>query len=463
MSVKIAAKPRKRSADPLQEQLRAKKQQWNEECSEFIADLNAFKPTLIAFKRGLNGRGDAKAALPISDIKNPLPEQVSSYLSVVVREFEQLANTFSTLAQEAGNIVQQQAQYSSTRRKPKSAATLSHSLLLVEASNPVSRLWAHLSSIFSADELKHYRLSMLSMFNNLFKNLLDFEDAILSKGVDNIPQVLKLYFLISNNVSALSLSAKKLLNTKPDARKSVKTDKPEIGSQTDKEELEGKDFDDESQKFDKMKSAMLAMVNTGLPLTNVRAFIDIYNKLKQENDSHRRSLMEDRLHEIYEETYTKLKNILETSLDKKLPDSITLEELINIKKKSSVTNDSLTVLGSNYFTRLLKYYRQRYGFKDPSTAARIEIYEHTRECKKIVDALMDLFEEKTINLEEVKNNMSELEEQIVKMGEPMKLLNILHKDKFYEKENKKHKDPYLDPAHRYFTRQVRRDIDKPGW
>ena len=95
---------RGKSADPAQEALRARKDSWNSAASTLIAQL-------IAFKRGLNGRGDNRAGLPPSRIKDPLPSEVGSYL-------DQMASSFNDLVGSAGSIIDEQANYSANRKKP---------------------------------------------------------------------------------------------------------------------------------------------------------------------------------------------------------------------------------------------------------------------------------------------------------------------------------------------------------
>ncbi len=93
------------SKDPLQQRLREHKKRWNTAAKEYIARV-------IAFKKGLNGRGDARRGLPISNIKDPFPPEIASFLS-------QLTSDFQQLAQEASDIIQEQAYYSEHRRKPQ--------------------------------------------------------------------------------------------------------------------------------------------------------------------------------------------------------------------------------------------------------------------------------------------------------------------------------------------------------
>jgi hypothetical protein len=93
---------RKRMVDPDAEALASHKEMWNNHASELIWKL-------IAFKKGLNGRGDADAGIPPSRIKDPLPPEVTSYLG-------QLASEYGSLMQDASSIVHQQDQFSEHHR-----------------------------------------------------------------------------------------------------------------------------------------------------------------------------------------------------------------------------------------------------------------------------------------------------------------------------------------------------------
>lgn len=93
-----------KSSDPVQQALRDHKKRWNMAAKEFIKRL-------IAFKKGVNGRGDPSYGLPTSNIKDPLPGEVATFLNEVSGNFQQLA-------EEALKIQQEQALYSQKRRKP---------------------------------------------------------------------------------------------------------------------------------------------------------------------------------------------------------------------------------------------------------------------------------------------------------------------------------------------------------
>lgn len=98
MSEGIKEAARKRMADPEAEALVSHKEVWNHHASQLIWKL-------IAFKKGLNGRGDAEAGIPPSHIKSPLPSEVSGLLS-------ELAAEYGSLMQDAGGIIHQQDEFS---------------------------------------------------------------------------------------------------------------------------------------------------------------------------------------------------------------------------------------------------------------------------------------------------------------------------------------------------------------
>src|ERR1019366_1207591 len=91
--------------DPKQMMLRQHKREWSDATSALIANI-------IAFKRGLNGRGDAKVGLPPSNIKEPLPGEIGSFLN-------QLTTEFQKIVADAEGIISEQEQYAHKKRQPK--------------------------------------------------------------------------------------------------------------------------------------------------------------------------------------------------------------------------------------------------------------------------------------------------------------------------------------------------------
>ncbi len=181
---------RKRSADPKQETLRGHKDQWNKEVSLLIAQL-------IAFKRGLNGRGEPRVGLPPSSIRDPMPNEVGQYL-------EQMATRFQKIVSEADNIIDEQTDYSKTRRKsrkelqesgqmpqqeivPSTAA--SEALLIKEASWWGSRAWSYFKySPRIWNKHLQLRMRMLWVSSDVSNGLLDLENYLVSSDENAIPR-----------------------------------------------------------------------------------------------------------------------------------------------------------------------------------------------------------------------------------------------------------------------------------
>lgn len=473
---------RSRSQDPRQEALREHKHEWNIACSAFLTQLNAFKPQLIAFKHGLNGRSVPKAGIPISNIKDPLPNEMRSYLGRTSSSFHELVSTFESLVAGAGAIMQEQAQYSNTRRKPvirpnqPRRAEFDSDDLVVEGSTPVSRLWAHISSLLSSDKAKHQRLSMLSMSIKLFRNMVDFEDMVLSKGLDNVPQVLNAYFLVHNNFQALKESSKRLSelvgapvpesatnqgeqSAKPSSNKPKDTPakpaklqgaspKPTENepaklppSPLAPEEIERVLSDPSKMTPVHLKENVARLGKAGLSEKDAREFFLLYHRYNDEKDADKKDLAKDMLYERYTDLIEAL------------------------KASASVSEHEMEKFASNFLTRLLKKYRHQFGLKEPSSAVRMEIYTYVRDTKIIINKIMDLLETRNMDgsdLAKLNVDIVKLDGLFDKIGNSLKLLDILHKDKYYDKNAPIKNRPMFDPISRYYTRQVRRDVDKSG-
>lgn len=197
---KIAKRPRKPSNDPAQEKLRQAKDAWNEKASTVIAGL-------IALKRGLNGRGDPKAGLPPSSIKEPLPPQVGQYLS-------EMSNQFLSVIDEARKIIDGQTYYSTHRRKSKKEGPqMADDGLIAEASWWGSRAWARISLLRKINGInRRLRLNLLDSLVEVEEDLKKFEGRLLDyKDPDSVPSAITaLSSLMTEYVSALKMNLDKL-------------------------------------------------------------------------------------------------------------------------------------------------------------------------------------------------------------------------------------------------------------
>jgi len=171
---------RKRSEDPAQEKLRERKSQWNAEVKTLIAQL-------IAFKRGLNGRGDPRAGLPPSNIKNPFPSEIGQYL-------EEMATRYQKVITEAKQIISEQSDYSQKRRKGKKempfpvAASVENEIEK-QASWWGSRAWTWFTQypILGGKDADRDRIALLHTATALIDYIDETEEDLSKGGDDAIP------------------------------------------------------------------------------------------------------------------------------------------------------------------------------------------------------------------------------------------------------------------------------------
>lgn len=177
---------RKRSADPAQEHLRQQKDIWNQAAKSLITKM-------IAFKRGINGRGDPREGLPPSKIENPLPSEISQYL-------DHMANEYTSLLDGAYSIIEEQNNYSQVRKQHLPAAA--DDGMISEASWAGSRFWASLFGIKGKG--KEHIIQMLNSTNEIHKSLQNLENVLTSSDPNSISTSI-------NEAGALGLSSVKSL------------------------------------------------------------------------------------------------------------------------------------------------------------------------------------------------------------------------------------------------------------
>lgn len=199
---------RKASNDPVQEALRQHKDTWNHEASLLIAQL-------IAFKKGLNGRGESKVGLPPGSIKDPVPPAVGSYL-------DQLADRYNKLISDAHSIIDEQANYSENRAKSSKETggqpiTASFDPELIKNAS----WWSNRAKTFTkvksklknkavdvwywfmaSEELK-VRMKLLKISSDFIEKLENIENYIVSKDSKAIPNSIYEFDRFMNYFNAL--------------------------------------------------------------------------------------------------------------------------------------------------------------------------------------------------------------------------------------------------------------------
>lgn len=169
---------RSKSADPAQEALREAKSQWNANCSQLIGRL-------IAFKRGINGRGEPRAGLPASSIKDPLPLEVVSYLN-------ELSSYYEHVADQADAIITAQQNYAENRQKKQVRAQWEYidQKIVKMADFSLAQMpgaaWTYMrEGIWNRDETFKSRWDMLNIFADS-RMIEKVEDILMSSDEDAI-------------------------------------------------------------------------------------------------------------------------------------------------------------------------------------------------------------------------------------------------------------------------------------
>jgi len=166
------------SSDPKQQALRDLKKQWQKEMRTFIAQN-------IALKRGISGVGDARAGIPPSKIKDPLPDEVPIYIDEMVTRFNNLVDI-------AKQIVSTQEEYSATRRKGRKEmegiASVDDGLQKV-ASNKLTRLWARWTQMpwGNGHQETRAKLSLMSSLAELKDQINDIEFVLAGTDKQSVP------------------------------------------------------------------------------------------------------------------------------------------------------------------------------------------------------------------------------------------------------------------------------------
>jgi hypothetical protein len=425
---------KKKSADPAQQNIRDAKSKWNDACSATIARL-------IAFKRGLNGRGDAKFSLPASNIKDPLPPQLGSFL-------QQLSSEFNTLVLSAANIVGIQNQYSKTRRK-KQEKRLAYFKYELEknASSKLSRFWTHFKGLFSFKEYKAFRLSMLSSSAKLNKDLFKLEDNALARNIKKTPEVIKAYVTVGSDIEVIKdiyYRIQTLMDEKKESDANLKKQielKP--GSELESA-IENKPA--VSSNVNQMRQHLLEISNdlSNARHSDVLSPMEIGSITELINDA---MLSEDKSEENFallvsnaEVGYLELIELVKKRINEKTGKDLPFNKLTELCQAYEEMEKVKTA--GNFFTRWIKRNLHKATSSQIASALRLDISNLTKDARKIADELMDSLE-KDLIMESIKIKIEELEKIYKNLNVSVSALNTIYMDKEYNKNtltDKKHKD-----------------------
>lgn len=440
---KQALKPRKKSPDPLQQQLRDRKSNFNIACSEFISRV-------IAFKRGLNGRGDPNYGLPPSDIKNPLPGEIGGFLN-------QLASDFAKISSEANIIVSEQQNYSQKRNKkkqnpaegaePPKVAIVSSYTLEKYGSNFITRFLANIKSFFSKNDDKVYRMALLKASSELKDLFEDFQNDTLSLKIDSVPESKNSYQVIKYNLEAVNKIMDQIDNF---AAKNISDDQ-KINS-----ELHGHGNPDE--------------------MDNIRKELEFFGKLSIEQNvlSHLENLItkykvidnpttKDLLKLRIIDTYDRLLKGVNEYINKKYQYNSSFDSAEKaykfIQKKIEKNAANINKLSHNFITRFLKEKLIKTIKSNKTSATRLEISSNIDKCINILDTIMNSLE-KDFNIELLKENFKIISDLMLEINTSLDILTTFYKEYFYSKPKLKNRQDKSQRIENIFERQVRKELMK---
>jgi hypothetical protein len=480
--------PKVKSKDNSQQKVRDDKQNWNH-------SYKLFSQKLKAFKDGLNGRGNAKAGLPPSNIKEPMPGEIGSFLS-------QLAGEFQTIVSGAEGIIAEQAQYARTRRrrKPKApgqptvapttapsaqeAPTAPGQDNVVEtlsrlgeyeieieklASGRLSRFWQYLTSIFSTKEFEKQRIGLLSRSADLYYSLLDFENDILSSSISNIPKTIAQYkkFKYNFNIFVGVFRGVEAMIERKAAKNGVEN--PTKKDQSPKEEPE-----DQSEQqpegggepapqvmpddLQKIKVDMHSLFNASLAKKQVIDLNNMFREYASESDPHTKTIIGERIKEYHKSLAQQLSNEVQKRYG---PANIRgMQDIIDIVKKNrkapapdfskmnkteEYISDYMIKTSHNKLTRYLKKKLIKALPFNKTAPIRLELIDTLDDMKITIKQIMDNLE-KDLSIEELKKFIEKLEEDRDRLKRPLHILNTVYMKKFFEQRQKHQKKQKGKPA-----------------
>jgi hypothetical protein len=455
------------SKDQNQLKLRQHKRRWSDGTSAFISKL-------IAFKRGLNGRGDAKAALPPSSIKEPLPAEIGAFLDGMAGEFQRLVA-------DADAIISEQENYSRTRRKgrppgqkqpaqqqqqkpeqpnDKIVDTLSRvandEQLVSEASNRLTRLWQYTKGLFQSGNHNKLRLSMLSIAADLRRQLIDLENKVLVLNIPSIRNAIEAYQITEYKTSDLRKMLSYLVKLQGDAKQNIKNQTPAANP------VPGKLSNPKNMTIEEIERAVHLL--STLVIGNKNQLMDIVSKIQQYKEENDKEFKKTILIAIRMDYQTFLQSIF-NDVQKKYGPITDINAIIPTIESNFGKTASVEKVSSNRLTRFLKRQLVKTLGYNKTSGIRLNVVEIIADTKVVLDHLMNSLED-GIDLGEIAKQIQEIDKNLLKMKEPMSILATMYESDFLKSKrtNRKKKGPQdmeNDQFMDFLTRRkIRRDISK---
>ena len=458
--------PKVKSKDPNQQKLRDKKQHWN-------GSYRQFSQKLKAFKDGINGRGNAKLGLPPSNIKNPLPAEIGSFLNQLASEFQQIVG-------EAEGIITEQEQYARTRRhkKLKTApqavqppaqeqptqetnplAILGSRKLFLKEAGKLGRLWQYITSVFSSKKFNKQRVGLLRQAADLYYSLLDFENEILSFGINNIPNIVSTHKKVKYNLATFAGTFEgviEMIAKSGEAKVEPKVapkEKPTQEQEREEEPTE-EEIEIEPSTFAQIEHDKHLMFNNNLAKDAIIELNKLMMEYKKEPDPQTKSMWLDRVVDYHNQ----LVRSLISEAKKKYGQNLnikSIQDIVNIIKQNTkkttaeLVSDHIIKTSHNKFTRYLKRKLVELAPASKTATVRLELLDIVEEMKNLVKKMMDILQKVSIegstSLEEVKTHLDAIEEDMLRIKRPLHILNVFFMKGFFAKNEKKKKQKGKKP------------------
>jgi len=463
--------PKVRSKDNAQQRLRDRKRQWNSTYKDFSQKLKAFKD-------GMNGRGNAKVGLPPSNIKEPMPHEIGSYLS-------ELAGEFQTIVGDAQTIIAEQAQYAKTRRRrrPKapgqpgpqqpSAApeaapapaeappAVAENLarlgaieydLKKEASNKLTRFWQYITAIFSSKQYNRQRVGLLSQAADLYYSLMDLENKILSMNMSDIPRTVGVFKDVKYNLNSFVGTFQGVQKMMEEKAEEAGVKKPNEVEKGEKKPLVPSVQEEQVQfpvepsspvgmppDLAKIKNDVHLLFNASLGKQQVQDLFEMLREYEDEDDKSMRSMWADRIKSNFEELVKHLTNEVQKRYGPAAASVRSVQDIVNLvrqNKKAEYISDYMEKTAHNRLTRALKRRLVKMRTSNKTAPVRLQIDEIIDSMKTTVKNIMNVLE-RDLSMEELIKHIESLEEDKSKLERPIHVLNIFYMKDFFAKDKKK--------------------------
>ena len=421
---------RKPSTDSNQERLRQNKANWNKEVSSFVNDL-------IHFKKMMNG-WPSKFFKERSRITEPVPADPATIIGSLAGDFQDLVN-------KGNSVIQEQLNYSKTRRqrqpkqmnlpfsepgKPPSpeapkpeAPDLSKQLqlnlsasnhasdyyLISEASNPLTRFFTRLLNLSIGNSegahIKKYRMSLLNAAIQMVNDLKKLQEAVVGSGPQSIFVAGKLLDKTENNWVFLSSGFQAYQDTLPGGAKDVggKINVPPSakGTTSQTHQISG---DKTISMADAIISDIQGFSNT---FANISGMSDLKNlALKfSQSDGIEKQQFAAALLNAYQQVLTTL------SAQKNIPTQKSFNDIARLEsRKTSSAQDQLEAVAQGFLGKL----QHQLSPFDKTSALRLHVYKHSNTNRVLLDKIMDSLSD-GLNVEQLTPLLNEVGSNMLKI------------------------------------------------